>query len=161
MFSAVPTTTTAPTDPPAPLADQPASTELSWSDWPARDHPRCTALVLALVIAAGVVTGARLQSPACGLLAVAALLATLVNYLLPVRYAITGEGLVTGGLRGSRTLRWTRIKAARLGDEQATLLLASGGRRRRLTVRVPYGRSPRAVADALREHLLDAGVPLI
>ena len=154
-------TTTAPTGPPAPLADHPDPTELAWSDWPARDHPQRTVLVVALVIAAGVVTAARLQSPACGLLAVAALLATLVNYLLPVRYAITGEGLVTGGLRGSRTRRWTRIRAARLGDEQATLLLAAIGRRRTLTVRVPYGRSPGAVADSLRKHLLDAGVPLI
>lgn len=134
---------------------------VEWIDWPARQRPLLASAVVSGVLLAGTVTGLRMHSIPCGLLVVALLGAVLTNYLLPVWYALTGEGVTVRGLGQSTLLKWSRIDAARFQEDQAVLLVMPDHRSAPREFRVRYRVQGAAVADPLRRLLLDAGVPLV
>ncbi|TWT85268.1 hypothetical protein Pla123a_00750 [Posidoniimonas polymericola] len=135
--------------------------EFEWSRWDAGEHPVRTAVMLLVVAAAAVTAGVTLRSPASGLLALALLLATLANHLLPIRYAMTGDGVSVRGLLRKRLLRWSRIDAARFSRTDAVLLYTTEHSVNQRQFRVDLGPQPDEVATVLKQRLLDAGVPLV
>ena len=135
--------------------------EFGWSRWEAGEQPLRTALLLAIVAAAATTAGVTLGSPASGLLAFALLLATLANHLLPIRYAMTGDGVSVHGLLRSRLLKWSRIDAARVGEHDVVLLYTTEHTVDQRQFRIDLGPQPEEVALVLKQRLLDAGVPLV
>lgn len=153
-----------PAAPPDPASSDDADGligEFSWSRWDAGERPIRTAALLAVVAAAAVTAGVTLASVASGLLALALLLATLANWLLPIRYAMTGDGVSVHGLLRSRLLKWSRIDAARVGEHDAVLLYTTEHTVAQRQFRIDLGPEPQMVAAVLKQRLLDAGVPLV
>ncbi|TWT31117.1 hypothetical protein KOR34_44920 [Posidoniimonas corsicana] len=155
---ATPATDPRPTPPAGPDG---AVGEFSWSRWEAGERPVRTAALLAVVAAAAFTAGVTLQSVASGLLALALLLATLANCLLPIRYAMTADGVGVHGLLRSRLLKWSRVDAARVGEQDAVLLYTTEHTVAQRQFRIDLGPEPQMVAAVLKQRLLDAGVPLV
>ena len=142
-------------------ADSPeAPQDAEWAHWPAAQGGWNVVWVLAAVLAASGVAGWRTGSAWCGVLAAGMLLVSLANYLLPIRYEISSEGVAVQGTRARTLIKWSRIESARLREDRAVLLVSRDGHSapREFQVRLTPGGQE---IDALRRRLLEAGVPLV
>lgn len=88
---------------------------LSWSVHLARRHPAKAIVSLAFVTAATAV-GCVLAGPYVSLFAAVALVASLSDFLFPVRYLITSESACCRMLLKTSEVKWANVKRCYLDD---------------------------------------------
>lgn len=118
-------------------------------------------MLAASIVAAGLLAGFVVESVACGLMAAGLLTLSVANFLLPIRYALTGDGVRVKGLGEVNLIKWSRIDTARLRDDHAVLLVTPDGVSAAREFTLYYPPDAKKVADSLRQRLLDAGAPLV
>jgi hypothetical protein len=91
-------------------AEKPAEVGLSWSAWPAREHPVRALVVLGSLAVLGVLVK---QGAHDAVLAVAGplfVLLSISSWLLPTGYRLTEEGLEVRSLGVSRVRPWSEMR---------------------------------------------------
>jgi hypothetical protein len=94
---------------------------LVWTVHLARRRPRRTAASLLVIAAGSIAAGYGFQSPLLGLLAAFLLLASISDYLLPIRFALSPEGAEARGLLHRRRMPWDRVRRV-LRDDRGVKL---------------------------------------
>jgi hypothetical protein len=81
-----------------------------WSVHLARRQPRKTAWLLAMIGFAAVAAGVGFGSVVLGLLAGVLLVASVADYLFPVRYTMDSDGVSARGLWQRRHMKWRQVR---------------------------------------------------
>jgi hypothetical protein len=105
--------TALPLEPPPPIR---------WRSWPVRDDPWRGLIVTAGLLAAGVVIGWITGKMYLGLLALAALVAALCRFFLPVVFELGGEGVVQRLCGRQRRIPWHAIRSCEVRSAGVMLL---------------------------------------
>jgi hypothetical protein len=99
-----------------------APEELTLVHWPLRQQPVASALAVLAAAGTSGLAGWATGSPLVGGSVAAVLLLTLWRTVLPVRYELSGSGIVQSLFGWRRRIPWTAILQFEL-DEQGVLLL--------------------------------------
>lgn len=83
---------------------------LQWTVHLALRHPRKAAAAIALILAASLAAGYGLRSQLLGLLAGLLLVASISDFLLPMRFRLTDEGVEVRGLLHRRRMAWSQVR---------------------------------------------------
>ena len=103
---------------------------MQWSLHLARRQPRKAAAALALIAAAAVAAGYGFRSPILGLLAGALLIASISDFLFPLAFVLTDDGVAVRGLLHRRRMAWSQVR--RVARDELGVKLSPLSRRSRL-----------------------------
>jgi hypothetical protein len=106
-MSAQPDGTTAPSQEPEPIEAPPAA--IRWRSWPAVERPRRTGLVAFVLLAAAVLVRWQTGGTVLALMALAALLAALWRYFLPLRFEVNAHGVERSLFGRARHVPWSAV----------------------------------------------------
>jgi len=102
-----PDETAAPSDQPEPIEGPPAA--IRWRSWPAAERLGRTGLVVLALLAATVLVRLIAGRTVLALLALAALLAALWRYFLPVQFELDEHGVERSLFGWRRHVRWSAV----------------------------------------------------
>lgn len=141
----------------SPVAAPTTAQWIEWTSWPLRDRLSELWWAPVGVLLLSAAAAMRLSSPACGLGVAAALGITLTQLWLPVRFALTRDGLEASSPLGRRCYAWSQIRAARWEPGAVTLFVRPVQGRLRpqpmIATRVPLPGAESAARPALMERL--------
>ena len=86
------------------------SDALEWTVHLARRNPRKTALALVILALAAVAAWWGFQSILAGILSLVLLLGSVSDYLFPVRYRLSEDGIEAAGLVFRRRMKWGEVR---------------------------------------------------
>jgi hypothetical protein len=86
---------------------------LTYSLHLARRQPRKAAAAVALIAAASIVAGYGSRTPLLGLVACALLIASVSDFLFPLRFHLSEDGIEARGLLTRRRMSWSQVRSVR------------------------------------------------
>jgi len=98
-----------------------AHARLTWTVHLARRQPRRTAALLFVIVAASIAAAYGFGSGFWGLLALALLVASVSDFLFPVRYSIGPEGVEVRGPIHRRRMTWQQVRRVAKDDRGVKL----------------------------------------
>ena len=103
---------------------------MQWSLHLARRQPRKAAAALALIAAASITAGYGFGSLILGLLAALLLIASISDFLFPLTFVLTDDGVAVRGLLHRRRMAWSQVR--RVARDELGVKLSPLARRSRL-----------------------------
>jgi len=103
---------------------------MQWSLHLARRHPRKAAAAVALVVLASLAAGYGFRSVFLGLLAGLLLVASISDFLFPLTFILTDDGVAVRGLLHRRRMAWSQVR--RVARDELGVKLCHLSRRSRL-----------------------------
>jgi hypothetical protein len=83
---------------------------LTWSVHLARRRPRQAAAAVALIVFASLAAGIGFRSALLGVLACALLTASIGDFLFPLTFSLTDDGVEVRGLLHRRRMAWSQVR---------------------------------------------------
>jgi len=114
----------------APAEPTAATTSMQWSLHLARRHPRKGAAALVLIVLASLVAGYAFGSAVLGALACVLLIASVSDFLFPLRFVLGEDRVEARGLLHRRRMAWSQVR--RVVRDEFGVKLSPLARRSRL-----------------------------
>ncbi len=131
---------------------------LEWTSHPARERPLATALLVLIILLAGMTAAVVMGNAWWGFLGVALLFLSLWTYFLPTRFRIDGEGVSKKSVFGTERKPWGEVRKV-IPDRYGVLLSPFPQDTRLAKFRglsVQFAGNGEEVLEAIRRHVVGA-----